>query len=136
MLSDSELRQALLGTWRLVRHPLGDNPQGYLVYTPDGHVFVQFVIRAERNWPGAEVLEMTLTDAQRLAALGFSAYCGTFEIRDGQAIHRREFGVFPSMTGNVETRSVQLDGDRLILGVPTGAKLEWQRVRPEGTRDV
>jgi hypothetical protein len=126
-MTDSDLRQALLGTWRLVRHPLGDNPQGYLVYTSDGHVLVQFVIRAERNWPGPEVLEMT-SDRDRLAALGFSAYCGTFEIRDRQAIHRREFGVFPSMTGNVETRSVELDGDRLVLGVPGGVNIEWQRV--------
>jgi len=126
-IADSDLRQALLGTWRLVRHPLGDNRQGYLVYTSDGHVFVQFLIRAERNWPGPEILEMT-NDRDRLAALGFSAYCGTFEIRDGHAIHRREFGVFPSMTGNVEYRSVELDDDQLILGVPGGVNIEWQRV--------
>jgi hypothetical protein len=126
-MSDSDLRQALIGTWRLVRHPLADNPQGYLVYTSDGHVFVQFVIRAERNWPGPEVLELT-RDRDRLAALGYSAYCGTFEIRDGQAIHRREFGVFPSMTGNVETRSVELNGDRLILRLPGGVNIEWQRI--------
>jgi hypothetical protein len=69
-----------------------------------------------------------MTMPQALAALGFFAYCGTFEIRDGQAIHHREFGVFPSMTGNVETRSVELDGDRLILGVPGGVQLECQRV--------
>jgi len=125
-VSDSDLRQALLGTWRLIRRAEGDNPQGYLVYTPDGHVCVQYVIRAERNWPGPEILEMPITQA--LVALGFFAYCGTFEIRDGQAIHHREFGVFPSMTGNIETRSVMLDGERLILGVPGGAQLEWQRI--------
>jgi hypothetical protein len=81
-MSDSDLRQALLGTWRLSRHPFGDNPQGYLVYTSDEHAFVQFVIRAERNWLGPDVLEMT-RDRDQLAALGFSPYCGTFEIRDG-----------------------------------------------------
>jgi hypothetical protein len=125
-ISDSDLRRALIGTWRLVRHPLGDKPQGYLVYTSDGHVFVQFVIRAERNWPGPEILELT-NDRDRLAVFGFSAYCGTFEIREGQAIHRREFGVFPSMTGNIETRSVELKGDRLILGLPGGVSIEWRR---------
>jgi hypothetical protein len=52
------LRQALLGTWRLVslQHdvdgapskPMGVNPQGYLVYTADGHVFVNFAARERR----------------------------------------------------------------------------------------
>ena len=65
-MSDSELRQALLGTWRLVRiqddpdsavASTGDKLQGYLVYTPDEHMFVQFATRAERSWPGPEVLE-------------------------------------------------------------------------------
>jgi hypothetical protein len=85
---------------------------------------------AERDWPGPEILQMTITQA--LVALGFFAYCGTFEAQDGQVIHRREFGVFPSMSGNVETRSVVLDADRLVLGVPGGAQLEWQRVHTEG----
>jgi hypothetical protein len=60
-VSDSDLRQALLGTRRLISHQfdvdgmlvksLGDNPQGYLVYTPDDHVFVQFATRAVRSGP-------------------------------------------------------------------------------------
>src|SRR5262245_43887222 len=73
--------------------PDGDNPVGYLVYTPDGHVFAQFATSGERNWPGPEVL--TLPPYQRMAALGFIAYCGTFDIGDGQVVHHREFGVFP-----------------------------------------
>ena len=136
-MSDSDLHEALLGVWRLVSvehdvdgtpvKPLGDDPQGYLVYTPDNHVFVQFATRAERSWPGPEVFE--LPTAQLLAAVGFVAYAGTFEVRDGQVIHHREFGVLQSMSGTVEPRSVILDGDRLILGTPAGARNEWQRLR-------
>src|SRR5579871_3790666 len=58
-LSDSDLRQELIGTWRLISFhldvdgtltvPLGDAPQGYLVYTPDGHVFVQTAARDRRE---------------------------------------------------------------------------------------
>jgi hypothetical protein len=67
-MSDSDLRLALLGTWRLIGfqepvdgrlvRPMGDNLQGYLVYTPDEHVFVQFATRDERGWPGPEVVEL------------------------------------------------------------------------------
>jgi hypothetical protein len=132
------LRQALLGTWRLISawfdvdgtvfKPFGDNPQGYLVYTPDGHVLVQYATRGERGWPGADVLK--LPRHELVAALGFGAYCGTFEVRDGEVIHLAEFGSLPSASasGREEVRSVELDGDRLTLGSPRGAWLEWQRV--------
>jgi hypothetical protein len=109
---------------------MGDDPQGYLVYTPDGHVFYLSATRAQRVWPGPEALE--LPGGRFSAALGFSAYCGTFEVRDGQVIHHREFGVLPDMSGTVEPRSVVLDGDRLVLDTPRGARLDWQRVHTEG----
>jgi hypothetical protein len=130
MMSDSDLRQALIGTWRLISNQtLGDNPQGYLVYTPDGHVFVQMFAceRPELFGPSAHgpvLLETTEADTR----LGFLSYCGTFEVRDGQAIHFIEFSVRPSLDNSVEARSVCSMGDRLILGTPTGGQLEWQRV--------
>jgi hypothetical protein len=127
----------LLGTCRLVSlhdnldgtldKPFGDNPQGYLVYTPDGHVFVQYATRAKRRWPSPEVLELPYREFRN--ALGFGAYCGTFEVRDSQLVHHVEFGVVQQWSGVVEARSVVLDGDRLVLGTPRGAQLEWQRVR-------
>jgi hypothetical protein len=60
--SDSHVRRALLGTWRLVSFqfdvdgtpikPLGDDPQGYLVYTPDRHVFVaDYALRKRPGQP-------------------------------------------------------------------------------------
>ena len=61
--------------------------------------------------------------------LGYGGYCGTFEVRDGQAIHHVEFHVVPRHNGRVEARTVVLDGDRLTLGTPFGAHLEWQRVQ-------
>jgi hypothetical protein len=131
------LRQALLGTWRLISYqidaggtlvkPFGDNPQGYLVYTPDGHVLVQMATRALRAWPPSPEI-YTLPQHQLLANQGIAGYCGTFEVRDGQTFHHREFGLQPRHDGTVEARSVVLDGDRLILGTARGAHVEWQRV--------
>jgi hypothetical protein len=129
-MSDSDLREALLGTWRLISNQtLGDNPQGYLVYTRDGHVFVQMFARERpelfgQSARGPVLLETTEADTR----LGFIGYCGTFEVRGGQAIHHRELDIRPSLDGREETRSVVLDGERLILGTPRGTQLEWQRV--------
>jgi hypothetical protein len=139
-MSDSDLRQALLGTWRLISfqvdvdgasvNQFGDNPRGYLVYTPDGHVFVQYAARDRPQPLGQSAHGPVLLEAMRTnATLGFAGYCGTFEVRDGQVVHHREFGLIPSLDGRVETRPIVLDGDRLILRTPRGQQIEWQRVR-------
>lgn len=140
--SDSELREALLGTWRIVScqanvdgtvvNTFGDVPQGYLVYTPDGHVFVQIAdpdrralfVPTRGRGSGPVLLETT----EAGAGLSLICYSGTFEVHDAQAIQHPEFHVVSEHNDRVETRSVVLDGDRLILGTPWGAQLEWERV--------
>src|SRR6266568_5815569 len=139
-MSDSDLRRALLGTWRLVScqqntdgklvKPFGDNPQGYLVYTSDGHVVVQWAARERRDLFAASAHGTVLLETTEAnTAVGFFGYCGTFEVRDGQVVHHIEFGILLEMSGRSSPRTVVLDGDRLILGTPRGAQIEWQRVQ-------
>jgi Lipocalin-like domain len=140
MISDSELRQALLGTWRLVSlqtevdgtlvKPLGESPHGYLVYTSDGHVVVQFAARERAELLGSSPGKgrVLLETAKANTPFGFIGYSGTFEVRDSQAIHHVEINVVPSASGNTEVRSVELNGDRLTLVGPPTRRLEWQRV--------
>jgi Lipocalin-like domain len=150
MMTDSDLRQALLGIWRIVSFqadvngttfkPFGDDPVGYLIFTPHGRVFVQFAARERpdlfaqvpSNPPRGPVLRET-TEAN--TAIGFIGYCGKFEVRDRQLVNHLEFSYLrPSANGSVETRSVKLDGDRLILSTPYGHQLEWQRIQSEQSR--
>jgi hypothetical protein len=95
------------------------------VYTTDDQVLVQFARRAERHWPGPEM--PTVPGSAFRNALGFGGYCGAFEIHDSQLVHHMEFGFLQAQSGRVEARSVVLEGDRLILGVPNGSRFEWQR---------
>jgi hypothetical protein len=108
----------------------GDGPHGYLVYTTDGHVFVDIAAHECPELFGRSALGPVLFDSlgPTYTTRGFALYCGTFEVRDGQAIHQVEFGIVPTIRGPVETRSVLIDGDRLILGNPRGTQYEWQRV--------
>jgi hypothetical protein len=114
---------------KIVKH-WGENSQGYLVYTPDGHVVVQFDARdrpalfVSRIGRGPVLAETTEADT----ALDFAGYCGTFEVRDSQLIHNCEFHVAPGWDGRAEARAFALDGDRLTLGTPGGQQLEWERV--------
>jgi Lipocalin-like domain len=84
----------LVGTWRLVSfemrdedgrvtHPLGGDAVGFITYTPDGHMAVQFG-RADRarlavgDWAFATPAEIAT------AARDYFEYCGTYELRDGE----------------------------------------------------
>jgi hypothetical protein len=132
----------LLGTWQLVSFqavdvdgtvakPYGDNPLGYLVYTADGRVFVQVAARERLELFGRSAHQgsVLLDTAKPNTPLGAGSYCGTFEVRDGQAIHHIEFHLLlPSWSGLVEARSVALDGNRLILSGPRGGQVEWLRI--------
>jgi hypothetical protein len=109
--------------------PFGDNPHGYLVYTPDGHVFVQIAARERAVLLRSGQLPPTLLETTEAGtALAFLAYCGTFEVLGDQVIHHKEFDIRPNQDGSAEARSVELAGDRLILGFRT-SQIEWQRVR-------
>src|SRR5689334_2642974 len=138
-MSDSDLRRALVGTWRLIScrentdgklvKPFGDNPHGYPVYTPDGHVVVQWAARERRELFAASAHGVVLLETtQANTEVGFFGYCGTFEVRDGGVVHHIEVGILTQMNGQSSCRTVILDGDRLILGTPRGAQLEWRRV--------
>jgi hypothetical protein len=115
-----------------ITNAFGDNPQGYLVYTPDGHVFVQMANPERRELfaavTGRGLVLRETTEAN--TSFGFLCYSGTFKVCDGQLIHRMELHVAgPSANGRVEERKVEfLDGDQLVLVDPRNNRLEWQRL--------
>ena len=138
--------EALVGTWRLASfavrdadgrttEPFGPDPPGFLTYTADGRMAVQFA-RADRvgladsDWLAAP-------DAQvAAAARGYFAYCGTYEVQGETVVHRVELSLLPNWVGGEQARLVALDGDALTLSTPPTpvggrqqvATLTWRRV--------
>jgi hypothetical protein len=135
----------LVGTWRLVSfdvrdeegrvtHPLGRDVVGFIAYAPDGHMAVQFG-RADRaylavgDWAGATPAEIAT------AARDYFAYCGTYELRDGEVVHRVELSLMPNWIGGELVRLVAFDVERLTLSTPPTlvggqqqiATLVWER---------
>jgi Lipocalin-like domain len=135
----------LVGTWRLVSfemrdeqgrvtHPLGRDAVGFITYAPDGHMPVQFG-RADRarlavgDWAGATPAEIAA------AARDYLAYCGTYELRDGEVVHRVELSLMPNWIGAELVRLVAFDGERVSLSTPPTlvggrqqiATLVWER---------
>jgi Lipocalin-like domain len=135
----------LVGTWRLVSfevrdedgrvtQPLGRDAVGFVTYAPDGHMAVQFG-RADRaclavgDWAGATPAEIAA------AARDYFAYCGTYELRDGEVVHRVELSLMPNWIGRELVRLVAFDGERVRLSTPPTevggrqqiATLVWER---------
>jgi hypothetical protein len=136
----------LVGTWRLlsfeaqdedgcITFPFGQDVVGFITYTSEGYMSVQFG-RADRarlsgaDWAGAPSSEIAA------AARGYIAYCGRYEIRDGDVVHQVESSLMPNWIGGDQVRQIAHRGDTITLSTPSlvfdghqvVATLVWQRV--------
>lgn len=137
----------LVGTWRLFEfwdrdsatapksYPYGEQPTGYFVYDPTGHVAIHIqkgpmppVGRPGRgeNWFRSASLEELRTTVG-----SFRAYFGTYSVdRDrGIVIHQVEGDSRALYTGTPQRRHFRLVGDSLIIGNDTTARRVLLRVR-------
>lgn len=136
----------LIGTWRLVSvavqdedgqitYPFGQDAIGFITYTGDGHMAVQFG-RADR--PSLDSGDWLAAAATEIAAVarGYFAYCGTYELRAGEVVHHVDQSLMPNWIGGEQVRRVTFDGDTITLSTPPGqyggrqqiVTLTWQRV--------
>ncbi len=136
----------LIGTWRLVSwenrssdgrisYPVGKDAVGYIMYNPDGYMFVA-IMRSDRPKFAAGDLLSGSTEEKARAAGTYVSYCGRYEFRGDTVIHHVELSLFPNWVGVEQERIVELTGDRLILstrpillgGIQQTAHLIWGRV--------
>ena len=119
---DDELRQKIVGSWKLVsvlyenqqtneRTPvLGEHPRGRQIATRDG-LWLALVTGEGRPVPK--------TDAERAQALRtMIAYTGRYRIEDGKVITKVEAAWNEAWVGGEQTRFVRFEGDRLFIESP------------------
>jgi hypothetical protein len=107
----------LIGTWKLVSNnyevqstgqtgpTMGDNPIGYLHFTPEGRVFVVF--SASNRQPGK-------TDAERAALLGsLTSYTGKYRVEGNTWTTDVDVAWVPEWIGTAQKRDFTLEGDTL-----------------------
>jgi lipocalin-like protein len=112
---------AILGAWKLVSYtradavtgetsrPWGENPSGYLMYLPDGHMSA--VLTSEGRKAAGP------TDERKAAHLLFNmaAYAGTYAVEGGGVVHHVEVAWLPTWVGSDQPREAKLEGDRLTI---------------------
>lgn len=143
------LRERLIGAWELidvveepvdgsaVRHPMGEDPAGLIVYTADGHMSVQIMQAGHVTRTADDPYGRTAGDYAREARTYF-AYAGPYEVDEGRGVvtHRVRLSLFPGWVGRDQERVARLEGDVLQLsgaepspsaGVLVRTRLRWRR---------
>lgn len=138
----------LIGAWRLRRwvafgddsfesQPMGQKPDGLLVYSGDG---TMITVLGPGERPRFQSDDVTGgTDEERVQAFTtYVAYGGSYEVDGDTVSHQVETSLFPNWIGTVQRRRWELDqtGRRLILTSPPVAfggatriqRLTWERV--------
>jgi len=138
----------LVGTWRLVtwtsdgadgtQLPMGEHPEGVVVYTPDG-TMITTIGRTDRPRIDGTDMQGGPVEQRLEAQATFIAYSGSFRVEDGDVIHEVTMSLYPNWVGTSQRRHVALseDGDRLTLSAEPFAVrgrvgthvLTWRRVR-------
>ncbi|HET6168924.1 MAG TPA: lipocalin-like domain-containing protein [Terracidiphilus sp.] len=146
--TESEIRNQIVGTWKLVSaeqtlkdgttrpYPqYGAHGKGFLMYQRDGYMCADLVNPDRPKWAS----DAHPTSEEKLAAGGSAfAYCGRYEIdvKKKQIIHLPQVATDPGYVGSRQIRPYTLQDGRLILGDedkedPAVArwKIVWERIR-------
>ena len=146
------LREYLVGAWRLVSYaekdtetgmedaPMGQTPEGIIMYTPDGYVSAQLCTAGRRNFTTDDMYKGT-PDEYVAAATTYMAYSGPYYLDEKRHVlqHEMQVSLFPNWKGQRQVRIVSLDDKVLHLGTAKpmqfagGSKtaaLVWRRAQP------
>jgi hypothetical protein len=138
----------LVGTWRLrtwtsegadgIQDPMGERPEGVLVYTADG-TMIAVMGRAGRPPIDGTDMQGGPVDQRLEAWSTFIASSGSFRVDGDDVVHDVTMSLYPNWVGTSQRRHVTLseNGDRLVLSADPfvvrgrlGTQvLSWVRVR-------
>ena len=145
------LAEDLLGTWRLVERTdrtasgelridpgLGRDPLGLLVYDRGGNFAAQFM---RRDRSAEEVAASGAAGVNNTSSVGgYDAYFGTYTVDEEQGAVTQQLlaALAPENVGMVVTRVMKVEGDRLVIVLPTTRPdgepitrvLTWERAAP------
>lgn len=146
------LRAGLIGAWKLVSYqeipvdgsdpfePLGHEPRGIIIYSPDGYMSAQLAKPNRPNFESGDWFAGTPEDYEKEAS-SYIAYTGPFHVDEEKHTlnHSMFISLFPDWTGQTQPRRVKLEGDVLHLGTVSpiqssgktvNSVLVWHRAEP------
>tara|TARA_R110002073_G_scaffold323263_2_gene500551 strand:- start:622 stop:1065 length:444 start_codon:yes stop_codon:yes gene_type:complete len=141
-------REKLIGTWKLVSWeisyspdgavtcPFGQNPEGILIYSPDGYMSANISQADRSRFNSASVRKASEVEKCMAFESNFS-YAGPFKIEEDHVIHRVDHALNPMMVGTIQRRHMEFVDRSLILSAEEtlGEKnrrhrLHWVKAEP------
>jgi hypothetical protein len=137
----------LVGVWKLVSYtveeegqensyPFGPEPEGVLIYTPEGFVSAQLMEPGRSLFVGNDWQSGTAAEYQQ-AGSGYIAYSGVYEVDEENrtVTHTPSVALVPNLILKPQIRLFTLVGEHLTLravipmtdGASVTSRLEWQR---------
>ncbi len=146
------LRERLIGAWKLVSYvekpvdgsaafyPMGEKPQGIIMYTSDGYMSAQLMHPGRRPFASGDWFRGSDEEFKE-EARSYIAYSGPFHTdEDKQTLtHSMFVSLFPNWLGQTQPRVVKIERDMLHLssavpimsgGKKTMSYLTWRRAEP------
>jgi len=143
------LREQLIGAWKLVsyveqpvdgsapHYPFGEEPQGIIMYTPDGYMSAQLCRPDRAPFASGDWFKGTASEYEAEAST-YIAYTGPFHVdEENQSLtHSMFISLFPNWIGQTQPRVLKIEGDILSLstaspinsaGKTVNSYLRWQR---------
>ena len=122
------LREQLVGTWKLVSYvdkpidgsesfyPMGEEPQGIIMYTPDGYMSAQLMRHGRPKFASGDWFQRSPGEIKEEAS-GYIAYSGPFHTDEAKKTltHSMFVSLFPNWLGQTQPRVVKIEGDTLHL---------------------
>lgn len=143
------LREQLIGAWMLVSYeekpvdgsptnfPMGEKPQGIIMYTPDGYMSAQLSRPDRKPFASGDWFKGSDDDYEQEAST-YIAYTGEFHVDEEahRLTHSMFVSLFPNWIGQTQPRVVKIEGEYLFLhtaspiqsgGKKVNSYLKWKR---------
>ncbi|MCA5005772.1 lipocalin-like domain-containing protein [Sphingobacterium bovistauri] len=146
----SALKNEIIGSWKLLSYievpvggeeylfPLGNNPKGLLIYSPDGCMSVQISVKDPIRYDSDDRFSV---DDNKIATRvkGYIAFAGKYTTDNflSQVTYHIETSLNPNWEGAKQVRKLDFEGDVLyqksVEPIPSDgqmvhAYMTWQRV--------
>lgn len=144
-----ELRRKLIGAWKLVSYeargageedavyPLGREPAGLIIYTPEGFMSAQLMLPDRRPYTDGDPHKASDKEFAT-AASGYTGYAGSYKVLDDghTVVHQATVSLMPNWVGVDQYRVVRFEEDRIelspgepimIQGKLRNARIAWRR---------
>jgi len=138
-------KEQVVGTWELLEYtredengdryyPFGEDAIGYLIYTEDGYMSASLSTseRAKMNYSDTGDLHTGTEREMAKAAHTYHTYTGKYEVdQENQTLyHYMEMSLVPNRIGQVQDRTVQVDGDEItISSSSTSSYIKWKKAK-------